>query len=415
MAAAIRRPADSRRPPMSAVPDHVPSHLVVDPEPLRRHVFDADPFANTAVRSLPEFFYVADPNDIRGRGGHWVATTDALIREILRDADRFSSHAIAGFSMLLGQQWPLIPLEIDPPLQTEFRRVMAPILAPKRVKTLEDDIRALAVQLIDKIKDDGEGDFTKAFGTPLPVVIFMRLMGMPLDQLDTFLEWENDLLHSADMGKRVAAAQSIYQFLLDLIDARRADPQDDLVSLAVTMEVDGKPLTQDEIMGMCYLFFVGGLDTVAATLGYIFYHLATHDEDRKRLTEDFSLIPDAIEELMRRHSVVSTRRLVTRDMTFHGVELKAGDYIECDLSLAGTDPAAVTDPLTVDITRKPNPHLAFGGGPHRCYGSNLARAEMRIGIEEWLKRIPDFQVKPGAELHSHLGVKGLDALPIVWR
>jgi cytochrome P450 len=271
------------------------------------------------------------------------------------------------------------------------------------------------VQLVDKIKDNGECDFTRAFGTPLPVVIFMRLMGMPLDQLDTFLAWENDLLHSGDVAKRVAAARSIYDFLVDLIEARRAEPLDDLVSVAVTMEVDGEALTQDQIMGMCYLFFVGGLDTVAATLGYIFRYLATHADDRRRLAEDFSLIPDAIEELMRRHAVVTTRRLVTRDMDFHGAPLKAGDYIACDLSLSGTDPEAFADPLAVDITRRPNPHLSFGGGPHRCFGSNLARAEMRIGIEEWLKRIPSFHIKPGAALRSHMGVKGLDALPIVWR
>jgi cytochrome P450 len=243
----------------------------------------------------------------------------------------------------------------------------------------------------------------------------MRLMGMPLDQLDTFLKWENDLLHSGDMGRRVAAAQSIHAFLVELIEDRRAKPQDDLVSLAVAMEVNGQALTQDQIMGMCYLFFVGGLDTVAATLGYIFQYLATHDADRRRLTEDFSLIPDAIEELMRRHAVVTTRRRVTRDMDFHGAPLKEGEYIECDLSLSGTDPEAFANPLDVDIGRRPNPHLSFGGGPHRCFGSNLARAEMRIGIEEWLKRIPEFHIKPGAELRSHLGVKGLDALPIVWR
>lgn len=399
---------------MTAVPAHVPRHLVFDPEPLRRHVLDPDPFANTAVRELPELFYVSEPDPIRGTG-HWVATTDSAIREILRDPERFSSRGIAGFSMLLGQQWPLIPLEIDPPLQTEFRRVMAPLLAPARVRAMEDEIRSLAMQLIDRIKDAGRCDFTRAFGTPLPVVIFMRLMGLPLDQLDTFLVWENDLLHSGDPAKRVGAARSIYEFLVELIEERRANPVDDLVSTAVTMEVNGRELTHDEIMGMCYLFFVGGLDTVAATLGYIFLYLATHDDDRRRLAADFSLIPVAIEELMRRHSVVSTRRLVTRDMEFRGVQLKAGEYIECDLSFSGTDPAAFSDPLTVDVTRKPNPHLAFGGGPHRCFGSNLARAEMRIGIEEWLTRIPDFHLEPGAELHSHIGVKGLDALPIVWR
>ncbi|MFW6093312.1 MAG: cytochrome P450 [Pseudomonadota bacterium] len=397
-------------------PAHVPEHLIRSTEPMQAHALDADPFIGTsrAARELPEIFYAAE-EDLRGQSGHWVVTTDELIREIIRDAKSFSSSGIAGFSMLLGEQWPLIPLEIDPPLQTEFRRVMAPILAPARVKTLEDDIRGLAVHLIDQIKDDGECDFNRAFGTPLPVVIFMRLMGMPLDRLDTFLAWENDLLHSGDMTKRVEAAKSIYEFLSSLIEARRADPQDDLVSMAVQMEVEGRSLTQDEIMGMCYLFFVGGLDTVAATLGYIFKYLAENPEDRRRLAEDFSLIPNAIEELMRRHSVVSTRRLVTRDMEFHGVQLKAGDYIECDLGLSGTDPEAYDDPLNVDITRKPNPHLGFGGGPHRCFGSNLARAEMRIGIEEWLKRIPDFTVKPGAELRSHLGVKGLDALPIQWR
>ncbi len=397
------------------VPEHVPSHLVREADPRLAHVFDPDPFAaNSAVRELPELYYAVE-DDLRGRGGHWVAATDAVIREILRDAERFSSKGIAGFSMLLGQDWPLIPLEIDPPVQTEFRRVMAPILAPVRVKQMEEDIRALAVTLIDKVKDAGECDFVKAFGTPLPVVIFMRLMGMPLDRLDTFLDWENRLLHSLDPAERVAAAQSIYQFLTELIAERRAEPKDDLVSLAVTMEVEGRKLTNDEIMGMCYLFFVGGLDTVAATLGYIFRYLATHPEDRKRLAEDNALIPDAIEELMRRHSVVTTRRLVTRDMEFRGVQLKAGEYIECDLSLASTDPEAFANPLEVDITRRPNPHLAFGGGPHRCFGSNLARAEMRIGIEEWLERIPDFEIKPDAELHSHVGVKGLDCLPVTWK
>jgi cytochrome P450 len=394
------------------IPEHVPPELVR--RPPNEHVLDADPYVGMqALREFPPIFYTPVAR-VGAQTGHWVVTSAEVMKEVMRDAERFSSHAIAGFSMLLGEHWPLVPLEIDPPLQTEFRRAMAPLLAPGRVKSMEPDIRELATRLIDNVVHERRCDFVKSFGTPLPVVIFMRLMGMELDRLDVFLRWEHDLLHSGDPAKRVAAAKSIHEFVLGLIDERQARPGDDLVSAAVQMEVAGRRLTRDEILGMSFLFFVGGLDTVAATLGYIFRYLATHPEDRSRLAKDSSLIPDAIEELMRRHSVVSTRRMATRDVELSGVTIKRGEYIECDLGLAGTDPEVFPDPLAVDITRKPNPHIGFGIGPHRCFGSNLARAEMRIGIEEWLARIPDFHVAADAELHSHFGVRGLDALPLTW-
>ena len=397
------------------IPDHVPEQLVFGPEYRNDHRTAADPFVGMqAACELPDFFYCTEGRIGASPNGSWVAASAELITEILRDAQRFSSYGITGFSQLLGENWPLVPLEIDPPLQTEFRKVMAPILAPGRVRQMEGEIRQLARTLIEKVAEAGECEFVRDFGTPLPVLIFMRLMGMPVERLDTFLEWEHDLLHSHDIDRRVRAAGSIRDFLLELIAARRAQPGDDLAGLAVAMEVQGRPLTDDEVLGVCYLFFVGGLDTVAASLGYIFFYLATHPEDRARLVADHGQIPDAIEELLRRHSVVATRRLVTRDMEFHGVRLRKGDYVECDTCLASTDPRAFDNPLQVDIGRRPNPHLAFGGGPHRCFGSNLARAEMRIALEEWLGEIPEFSVKPGSQPRSHDGVRGLDALMLAW-
>ena len=398
-----------------SIPDHVPPELVYGPEYRNDHMTAADPFVGIqAVRNRPDIFYCTEGRIGTNSGGGWVATSAGIITEILRDAQSFSSYAVAGFSRLLGEDWPLIPVEIDPPLQTEFRKVMAPILAPRRVQQLEDEIRLLARELIDKVVDAGECEFVSAFGTPLPVLFFMRLMGMQTDRLDTFLDWEYNLLHSPDIEKRMEAAESIREFLLELISARRAEPAEDLVGLAVNMQVQGRALSEDEVLGMCYLLFVAGLDTVAASLGYMFRHLALNPADRTRLAGDHDLIPDAIEELLRRHSVVTTRRLITRDMEFHGVHLKKGEYIECDTGLANTDPRAFKDPLEVDIARKPNPHLAFGGGPHRCFGSNLARAEMRIALEEWLERIPEFSIKPHSDLISHGGVRGLDALTLVW-
>lgn len=404
------------------IPDHVPIELVVDEDYLFPYIADDDPMA--ALRKVREqhgeIFYTRDTRRGMYPDGYWVVTSDRLIKEILRDAERFSSHRISGFGELFDPNFFLLPLEIDPPLHTDFRRAMAGFLSPRRVSNdIEPQVRQMAVSLIEKIRWQGQCEFTEEFAAPFPILIFMELMGIDITRFDEFLEWEHMLLRGdvkgENAGARREAAIKIRDYLIELVAERRKSPKDDLVSEVIELNIGDRPITDKEILGVCYLFFVGGLDTVAATLGYIFRHLAVTPALRKRLLEEPSLMVPATEELLRRFSVVPTRRSATRDMDFHGVTIKKGEYVECDLSMANTCPMAYDEPLDVKLDRR-SAHVAFSAGPHRCMGSHLARLELRVAIEEWLKRIPDFEVKRSAELSSHFpGVKGLTTLPLFWK
>lgn len=400
------------------IPAHVPANLVYGGEGyLNEYLGQADPMAalHEARKKFPELYYTSATGRGDSQEGRWVVTTDALIREILQDAENFSSKGISGFGRLLGEDLSLVPLEIDPPLHADFRRAMAPYLSPKRLATeIEPEIRKKAIELIDDFKEKGQCEFTKEFGTPLPIIIFMRLVGLPLERYDEFLALEGALLRGKTLEEQVTAAKAIKEVLVGMIADRRKEPTDDILSDIVNMTVGERKISDKEALGAAFLFFVGGLDTVAATLGYVFKFLADNPDKRQQLIEEPTLIPAATEELLRRFTVVPTRRVVARDMEFHGVTMKKGDIVECDLSLANTDPAVYENPLEVDFERMPA-HIAFVVGPHRCMGSHLGRLEIQIAIEEWLARIPQFSVKPGAEVVSHYpSVKGLASLPLVW-
>lgn len=404
------------------IPDHVPIELVVDEDYLFPHIADHDPMAalHKVREQHGEIFYTRDTRRGMYPSGYWVVTSNRLIQEILRDATRFSSHRISGFGQLFDPDFFLLPLEIDPPLHTDFRRAMAGFLSPQRVSSdFEPRVRQMAVSLIEKIRPQRQCEFIKDFATPFPILIFMQLMGVDAARFEEFLEWEHMLLRGDVKGEHASArrevAIKIRDYLVELVAARRESPQDDLVSEVIQLRIGDRPITEKEILEVCYLLFVGGLDTVAATLGYMFRHLASSPADRKRLREEPSLMVPATEELLRRFSVVPTRRSATRDIDFHGVTIKKGEYVECDLSMANTCPMAFDQPLDVKLDRR-KAHVAFSAGPHRCMGVHLARLELRVAMEEWLMRIPDFEVNPSAQLSSHFpGVKGLNALPLLWK
>ena len=398
-----------------AIPDHVPEELVFPLDVNTHPELETNPFkvlANLHKNAPPIFF---NPVPSQGVGG-WSISDGAIIKEVLQSPEMFSSKNGTGFSFLLGQELDLIPLEIDPPEHRNYRSNFNVPLSPREVAKREDAIRASAIELIETFQSEGHCDFVDQFAVPFPVRIFMDLFGMPQEDFDKILDYEYKLLHvSNTMETRAQAARNIYDYLLDLIADKRANPKDDLASSILDYTVDGRPLTDKEIMGMYFLLFVGGLDTVASSLGFAWRYLASNPTALTALRDNPDLIPSAVEEFFRLHSVVEVRRTVTEDMEFHGVQLKQGDFVYCVTAIASLDGKEFADPTKADFERSPNRHCAFVFGPHRCMGSNLARLEIRIALEEWLNRIPDFSVAEDANIDVNYGsVLSLARLPLVW-
>ncbi|WP_174279726.1 cytochrome P450 [Sphingomonas bacterium] len=314
----------------------------------------------------------------------------------------------------MGEQWDLIPLELDPPEHGKFRQLLNPLLSPPAVARLTPRIKERCAALIDRVRGVGDCEFMGAFGRAFPVGVFMELMGLPEDLYDTFIDWEFALLHAPDFGRKAAAAVAIRDFLRDLANQRRAHPTGDLTSIVVHAEIDGRKLSDDEVKGILYLLFVGGLDTVAASLGFFFRHLATDLDQQRMLRSHPDRIDKAIEELLRRFSVVTTWRQCKVDVELAGARLKAGDWITCNDSLGSLDPSEFADPMTVDLDRRNVRHLAFSFGPHFCMGSHLARRELSVALHAWLTTMPEWRLKPGAPVVVHGGLFGVEHLELEW-
>jgi cytochrome P450 len=200
-----------------------------------------------------------------------------------------------------------------------------------------------------------------------------------------------------------------------VISERRRAPADDIISVLLGSEVDGRLMNDEEVLDTCFLLFMAGLDTVTASLGFMFKFLAENPEHRRQLVEDPSIAPAAVEELVRVHAVVNPTRTVIQDTELCGVRLRKGQRILLSTALATRDPDAYGDALTVRFDRKPNNHIAFGAGPHRCLGSHLARKELQIALVEWHRRIPDYRVAAAPTIKAHAGgVLGIDVLPLEW-
>jgi cytochrome P450 len=280
---------------------------------------------------------------------------------------------------------------------------------------MEAGIRRMAVSLIEAFAGRGECEFMAAFGRPFPVTIFLQLMGLPLDLTPRFLQWEDVILHAPTFEERAVAARAIKAYLLEMMAARRERPLSDLISFAVTAEVDGRKLTDDEVLGICFLLFVAGLDTVASTLGFVFKFLAENPGHQRLLREEPELIPDAMEEIIRAHAVVNSPRHVGRDVNFHGAPMKKGDRVVLAMTIASRDEREFDRPEQIDFRRENLRHTSFAAGPHRCLGSHLARREIRIALEEWIRRIPQFRIKAGDVPVTHgTTVFGVDHLVLAW-
>jgi cytochrome P450 len=344
------------------------------------------------------------------------------VDEAFRDAARFSSGY--GGGVVLGNDRPLIPLSIDPPDHSKYRKVLDPLFAPKRMDAIEDDIAARVNHFIDGFVDRGACHFTDELAVPFPSAVFLGLMGLPWEELPTFLRMKDGIIRprsesgTPEDNAQVQrdTAQDIYAFFNGILDERAKAPTNDILSHFLAAEIDGEKLTREEILDICFLFLIAGLDTVTDSLTCFFAFLGAHPEHRRALAADPGLIPGAVEELLRWESPVpNVFRTAAVDTQVAGCPVKQGEPVLIGIGSANVDPAAFADAFDVRFDREVNPHIAFGGGIHRCLGSHLARRELRVTLREWHRRIPEYELKPGIELEYAMALRTVENLELVWR
>jgi cytochrome P450 len=344
----------------------------------------------------------------------WMMTRMEDIRAALQTPQVFSSTAVVPTDPNPPYSW--IPEMLDPPIHTVWRQLLGPTFSPTAVAKLEPRVRQRFDEILDKVAGRGECDYVADVALLFPNTIFMEIMGLPVSDAGQFQKWETDILHTGSTGNEVSlqAMNAVVEYFAALIAERRREPRDDLLSTALGYRIDGRPASDEDLLALCLLLFMAGLDTVAAQLSYSMLHLATHVEDRRRLVADPSLFPTAIEEFLRYYSFVTPGRKVVQDTEFHGCPIHRGQMTFMPLVCANRDPAEFEDADEVRIDRGSNRHIAFGAGPHRCLGSHLARQELRIGLTGWHARIPDYRLVEGTTVMEHGGQIGLDNLPLQW-
>ena len=396
------------------IPSHVPQELVREVGLTFGPEFLKNPHDYMAALhdKNPPIYYDVSPF---GNMWHFIKHEDCLFG--LRHPEYFSNEGATPFPRDPDDYFYFIPIEIDPPHHRKYRNIVDPLFCPAGVKQLEGLIRQRASDLIDDILAKGsECEFTEAFGRPLPVSVFLDIMGLPQDMRDTFVSWAVQLLHSNSREEMGEAMQKITAYLKGAIAEKKANPDNGVVSLIANAAPDGVPLSDKEIFGFVCFLFIGGLDTVFATLNNIWLHLARDADLRAEVIARMETDPDkVVEELLRRWSVTFSGRVVDQDIEVRGVQLKKGDRVTFILPAANFDPEVFPDPLKVDFDRPRKTILAFTVGVHSCMGGHLARLELKISLQEWLKRIPDFKVKPGSQIEYRPGgVIGPEFLPLEW-
>jgi cytochrome P450 len=398
------------------VPDHVPPELVRDfsywSAPGMPPSRGGDPQgALASLHDGPPIFF-APENSYDGHGT-WVIVRAADQRRVLQDATTFSSRRQL-FEKALGEDLPTIPLEIDPPAHGAYRSLLNPLLSPKRVMAMEAANRERAVELIEGLKDKGRCEVMEDFAFPFAVGVFLQFLGLPQSRRQEFLGWADKQLHGTP-EERGEAIRTVIAFMRELVELRRREAAEDFMTFVVQAEVDGRKLDDREAVGMGALLFIAGLDTVAAAIGFDLRHLAVHQEAQAQLRADPAGISLAVEELLRAFSTVLVTRVAARDTELNGIFIKAGDRVSCPSMVANRDPDEFPDPNRIDLRREDNRHVAFAYGPHRCLGSHLARRELVIAIEEWLRRIPTFRISEGTAPLTHGGhVFGIQDLELAW-
>ena len=390
-------------------PAHVPADRVVD--------WDLGAPDGASEGPVAAYQRLADGPDLLWtprNGGHWVVTRAEDIEYLQKHADPFSMRRV---TLPEEGRPPVLPLELDPPLHTQYRTVINSFFTPRAIKALQEEARVLAIDLIEGFKHRGRCEFVSEFAQQLPISIFMKMVDQPIADAPRLLRLAESAVRPKGAGDRVEAHKAMQAYLRDVIAARRSHPGEDLLSAVVSAEIDGQPIQDGELMGMLTTIMFGGLDTVATSLALGAQYLAQHPDKRRQLIERPELIANATDEILRLAGPSSTARTLTRDFELHGVLLKAGDKVLVKPLIHSLDPRKFADPAEMDWERPAleRSYAVFGNGPHRCPGATLARSEMRIFLDEWLARIPEFTVDPDEDcVYGYGMVSGLLKLPLVW-
>jgi cytochrome P450 len=350
----------------------------------------------------------------------WMVTEYDHVVEALQMPDVFSNDVLSALTP--EHTIDLLPQYLNPPEHTTMRRVLNRWFAPAAVRRLEPQVLSRCVELIDELEPKGGCDLVADFAIRFPTDMFLATLNLPASDGEEFLFWVEKIFKGfagKELDEAAKAVTWIRDYFARAIDERRADPRDtetDFISRMLVSSLDGTPISDEDIVTICLTLMAAGLDTTRSALGYIFHHLATNPDLRHRLTADPSLWPKAVEEFIRLYPLVfQDGRLVMRDIDFHGARMKEGDVLWLGLASANHDPKKFEDPRTFNIDRDHiNHHLAFGAGPHRCLGMHLARHELIIALTEWHKRIPDYELVSGQDIHERGAQLSIDKLALSW-
>jgi len=351
--------------------------------------------------------------------GCYMPTTYEAVRQIAHDTEHFSSRRV-----IVRDERPEVmknaapPITSDPPYHKPAKQLLLPPFTPDAMKKLEPRVRAICNELIDEFIADGGCDAAARYTKYIPVRTIAHMLGIPEQDGDLFINWIHMILELSITSEAMLmqAVREMSAYFTGHIEARKVKPTDDLIStLMNAKDKDGQPLDDSHVMGSLRLILIAGIDTTWSAIGSSLWHLAQNPADRARLIADPALMPIAVEELLRAYSPVTMAREVMKETVIQGCPVKPGNMVLLSFPAANRDPAAFPDADKVVLDRKENRHAAFGLGIHRCVGSNLARMEMTVALEEWLKRIPEFRLDPAGDVKWSQGtVRGPRQLPLLF-
>jgi len=394
------------------VPDHVPDELVWD-HGFAQFLYELeDPYL--AAARLHEGPGVIWAKDASYGNPAWILTRHEHIKEAYADFEHFSSTRGRIIAAVMEQDWMMLPVEADPPAHHHYRNVLTPFFTPAAISKRTAEISNFCEVLIDNFIDRGSCEFISEFAAIFPNSMVLALLVMPQEMLPQFLKWEETAIHGADDAERFGALSAIIDYLKRFIAEQRANPRTELMEGILFGRFDDRPLNDAEILGICYLLYVAGLDTVLSSFGWIMRYLASDQALQQRLRSNPQQIPAAVEEFARAYGVSAPTRTVAKDFNFHGVPMRKGDDVLLPTFLAGRDPRSFNSPHTIDIDRRPR-HVTFGTGPHVCLGIHLAKREMATMIESFLSRMNNIHIPAGETFTYHTeGTIGIDRLPLAW-
>jgi cytochrome P450 len=393
---------------------HVPVEMIRSLDTYNDPKMAVDPFgAMLQISSGARVYW--DDLDPGFKRGCWVITKAQDIRFVLSNSELFKPNNWVNPQRLVGEKWKLIPNTLEGDEHVAFRRYMLRWFSGARLAELIQKAEISSTRLIEHCKNEGGCEFIDAYARPLPISIILGLLGLPLERMPEFLQWEYDMVLQSDFNKATIATQNVIDELKQLIVARHETRADDLASENIDSMIMGRQITDEENLSILYAIFLAGLDTVATSLGWQFRALATDRNLQDRLRKNPNEIPAAVEELYRRYSPTVTRRQAMQDVQIGAAQIKAGDWLCISTSLGSLDPDEYENPLAVDIDRKNKRHFAFAHGEHQCLGARLARAESAIAIRQWLEHIPEFRLADETPV-THGGLTlGIKSLHLIWK